>query len=299
ISLVAWESLRPSLLIVGNATIDLVDGKKSLGGAISYAAAVAEAYGVRACIVTAAGSDADLTMFHGHDLYIIPTKSTLTFEHTYTCPQLVAKIARSPAACGYMAQGEQRTLDPTGQYTPPSCPLPIIQVSIAGSFLLPKFLASRLAALSNRFVVTRGELGADDFSSDNTTFHFDAEKVNATDTNGAGDTFATAYMLALSRGSTDPGAVANWDGGQPGCHAAAVLQAGLHHTSAIRDASLWSQLRAASSLRWQWSTSKVAQVVHGIADHIEAVAGPASAMLQHCRSHAALAATRLRQRFGI
>ena len=72
-------------------------------------------------------------------------------------------------------------------------------------------------------------------------------QVNATDTNGAGDTFATAYMLALSRGSTDPGAVANWAASRavmlpqsckPGCI-----------TSAIRDATLWSQLRAASSLR--------------------------------------------------
>ena len=42
----------------------------------------------------------------------------------------------------------------------------------------PKGTVARLAALSNRFVVTRGELGADVFSSDNTTFHFDAEKVD-------------------------------------------------------------------------------------------------------------------------
>ena len=35
-------------------------------------------------------------------------------------------------------------------------------------------------------------------------------QVAAVDTNGAGDTFATAYMLALARRAGSPGAVANW-----------------------------------------------------------------------------------------
>lgn len=54
------------------------------GGAISYAAAVASAYGVRACIVTAAGPDADLSVFKGHELHVVPAQKTLTFEHSYT-----------------------------------------------------------------------------------------------------------------------------------------------------------------------------------------------------------------------
>ena len=54
------------------------------GGAISYAAAVASAYGIRACVVTAAGPDADLSVFRGHDLHVVPTNNTLTFEHSYT-----------------------------------------------------------------------------------------------------------------------------------------------------------------------------------------------------------------------
>lgn len=35
-------------------------------------------------------------------------------------------------------------------------------------------------------------------------------QVEAVDTNGAGDTFATAYMLALARRARSPGATANW-----------------------------------------------------------------------------------------
>ncbi len=54
------------------------------GGAIAYAAAVASAYGVKACIVTAAGPDADLAVFKGHELHVVSTNSTLTFEHSYT-----------------------------------------------------------------------------------------------------------------------------------------------------------------------------------------------------------------------
>lgn len=94
------------MLLVGNLTIDIVDKKKALvctaikawqgssiavakryavqGGAISYAAAVATAFGVKACIVTAASSDANLTVFEGHELHIVSTHETLTFEHTYT-----------------------------------------------------------------------------------------------------------------------------------------------------------------------------------------------------------------------
>ena len=51
----------PSLTLVGNVTVDIVDGRRVLGGAVSYAAAVASAWGVRACIVTANAADADLS----------------------------------------------------------------------------------------------------------------------------------------------------------------------------------------------------------------------------------------------
>lgn len=54
------------------------------GGAISYAAAVASAYGIHACVVTAAGPDADLSVFDNHELHVVHANNTLTFEHSYT-----------------------------------------------------------------------------------------------------------------------------------------------------------------------------------------------------------------------
>lgn len=73
---------------MGNATVDLFDdkgGQKALpGGAVSYAAAVATAYGIKACIVTAAGPDVDLSVFRGHEVHVIQSQATLTFAHSYT-----------------------------------------------------------------------------------------------------------------------------------------------------------------------------------------------------------------------
>lgn len=54
------------------------------GGAVSYAAAVLEGYGKRACVVTTAAEDADLTIFRNHKLHVVPSKETLTFAHSYT-----------------------------------------------------------------------------------------------------------------------------------------------------------------------------------------------------------------------
>ena len=35
-------------------------------------------------IVAVAGPDADLSVFEGHELHVLPANVTLTFEHTYT-----------------------------------------------------------------------------------------------------------------------------------------------------------------------------------------------------------------------
>ena len=75
----------PRILVVGNVTVDVVNGVASPGGAVVYAAAVLKAWGLSACIVTAAAdADAALEVFGGHDLHVVPSNATLTFEHSYT-----------------------------------------------------------------------------------------------------------------------------------------------------------------------------------------------------------------------
>lgn len=59
----------------------------SAGGAVTYAAAVAEGLGHRTCIVTAAAPDADLSSLRRsrlHEVVLVPANHTLTFEHSYT-----------------------------------------------------------------------------------------------------------------------------------------------------------------------------------------------------------------------
>ncbi len=102
---------RPSLLIVGPLTVDVVDGKHALGGAVSYAAAVAAGFGIKACVVTTAAPDTDVSPFSFHDLHIIHSNSTLTFHHTYTMwgnkrklrvtaqPNVQLSMSHVPPAC--------------------------------------------------------------------------------------------------------------------------------------------------------------------------------------------------------
>eukprot|EP00891_Asterochloris_glomerata_P009456 jgi/Astpho2/9456/Aster-01714 len=267
---VLTEMLRPQLLLVGNLTVDLVEGKKALGGSIAYAAAVATAYGVRACIVTAGGSDADLSAFQGHELHVVSTEQTLTFDHTYTWwgnnrklrvmarPNVTLTMEHVPPHCrrartallgpltpadldaasfvdhkqgwwdrllnfqqqvGYMAQGEQRALDKGGKVSALKEPNPQLVAALGPrtSVFLSDVETStwstetvpQLASKSARWLVTRGEFGADEVTAAGMQ-HLEAEKVTAVDTNGAGDTFATSYMLALAARRRSPGSDASW-----------------------------------------------------------------------------------------
>jgi chromosome partitioning protein len=71
----------PRVLIVGPVTTDVFDGRVALGGAVTFAARTATAFGVRARILTAARPGFDRAPFAGHDLHVIDTDSTLTFRH--------------------------------------------------------------------------------------------------------------------------------------------------------------------------------------------------------------------------
>lgn len=331
------EYWRPQLLLVGNVTVDLVDGKRALGGAVAYAAAVASALGVKACVVTAAGSDADMSVFRGHELHRVATNDTLTFEHTYTWwghrrklrvaaqPDETLTAAHVPRHCrrarvvllgpltprdmdcasfvrmrtgkwdkftgfqqqvGLMAQGLQRGTD-NGRVVPFKVPSEDLQKALGPTVSVflsdvetdpwPAGNISALAAQSARWLVTRGEFGADEYSDGNVTHH-PAVKTDVKDTNGAGDTFATAYMLAMAVNDRQPGVTANWAASR----AVAQPQACKPHcvASSIREALPWGRAK-------QW-----------VRDHMDAAFDAASElsaadMLHHLRQAGGYAAARV------
>lgn len=303
----AWGLLtysRPSVLLVGNVTIDLVDKKPALGGASAYAAAVLSAFGIRACIVTAAGGDADLSAFEGHDLHVVPSNATLTFEHTYTWwgnkrvlrvlaePNVTLNWNHVPVHCrrartvllgplmpkdidcqsfvhktrgwldgwlgfhqhiGLMAQGLQRSLDATKKVIPVKAPQSsllealnsevYVFLSDVETDIWPQGTVGNLTLQSARWLITRGEHGADEFSHKG-MHHLPPYKVDSVaDTNGAGDTFATAYMLALQSGWPSPGSFANWAASRAvmmpqDCKPHCVSQ-GMHANSTFAQVAKW------------------------------------------------------------
>lgn len=303
------ELRRPSLLLVGNVTVDLVDGKKALGGAVAYAAAVASALRVKAYIVTAGGKDADLSAFKGHKVLLLKTADTLTFEHSYTwwghrrklkvikqpdlvltadhvprwwrrarivvlgplTPQdmdcasfldlypegLMDRVTGFQQQIGLFAQGLQRGLDAgkVVSYKTPSSALiaalgPTVSVFLSDveTDSWPQGRIKGLASKSARWLVTRGDQGAHEFSPDGNVTHLPAVKTPAVDTNGAGDTFGTAYMMALAARDARPGHTANWAASR----AVLKAQACKPHcvTDSIRDDMPWGRLKA-----WLASTS--------------------------------------------
>jgi sugar/nucleoside kinase (ribokinase family) len=54
-----------------------------------------------------------------------------------------------------------------------------------------------------RVVITRGAAGSDIYGGGHDPIHIDATPAEPVDTNGAGDVFATAFMIALARGDDD------------------------------------------------------------------------------------------------
>ncbi|GFR40112.1 hypothetical protein Agub_g666 [Astrephomene gubernaculifera] len=286
------ELCRPDVLLVGTVTIDVMDdGSRPAGGAVSYAAAALRAYGLRACVVTVAGSDADLSVFEGHELHVVPAASTLTFEHTYTwfggtpaglfplgpaahhdvaghqrklrvtaSPNITLSRAHVPRHCqrartiilgpltqqeldarsfleydglwdqlsrgrqhiALMAQGFQRRLASDGRVLPLQTPSPQLLAGLGRWRRVSLFLSDvetdlwsedwlgLVVAAAERVLITRGSQGATEYNE--TGVHaIDVVPVDKVrDTNGAGDTFATGYMVALARGLPDPAHHASW-----------------------------------------------------------------------------------------
>src|SRR5690606_23013445 len=78
---------RGSLLIAGPVTWDRFSGRpggeRVPGGAVSYAARTAAAFGVRARVLVLASREADLTALDGHEVHVVTSTATLMNEHRF------------------------------------------------------------------------------------------------------------------------------------------------------------------------------------------------------------------------
>ena len=247
----ATTSAAPPILIVGHVTLDLFaagDAPSRLpGGAVSYAARTAAAFGKRATILTAGGPDVNLDALTGHDVEFSTVPTTLTFEFQsvnaqrrlrllgrsarplraddlparWRHPQLLilaplladdidfasfdAIAARDGRAI--LAQGLQRHVDASSIILHASHPTTALleHCSCDSSVFLSEHEIAgwsdhdleTVTARAARLVITRGAAGADVYTASRAPLHVDACAATPLDTTGAGDVFATAFMLAL------------------------------------------------------------------------------------------------------
>ena len=143
-------------------------------------------------------------------------------------PSFAALPARDGRAV--LAQGLQRELDESSvisHLSRPSSALLDACTSEASVFLSDEEISGwtredldAVARRTARVVVTRGAAGADIYYASQPPRHVDACAATAVDTTGAGDVFATAFMLALHEGEAAAARLAS------ACAAAAVEQRG-------------------------------------------------------------------------
>lgn len=244
-------SPTPDVLLVGPVTWDLFDdghAARRPGGAVSYAARVCTALGVRARVLTTAADDADFAAFESHDLHVVPSAETLTFHHALRDSRRVLQLrsaapptlravdlpldwseasttvigpllpddldlrsfrSLAPRREGLLAQGLQRYIGRDGtvhrlprpseslfEHARPTSTISLSAGEVSG-WSEAHFASIR--ARAERLIVTRGPDGADIYEGDEAR-HLAALPAEALDPTGAGDSFATAFVLTLDEG---------------------------------------------------------------------------------------------------
>lgn len=235
------------LLIVGPVTLDVFDDRVAAGGAVTYAARCASAFGVRAHILTAAQPGFDRSPFDGHELHAVDADATLAFRHRtvegrrhlrviddagwtlspldlppeWPAPDvlLLAPLLPDdidvlsflampgPRHRGLIAQGVLREVGAFGEVHRAEAASAILRAVARPdltAFVSQEDLDEDAAATPTALralVVTRGAAGVDVLSGTE-RLHVDAAPLvdPALDDTGAGDVFATAFMLALETG---------------------------------------------------------------------------------------------------
>lgn len=190
----------------------------------------------------------------------------------------------SPTYVGILAQGFQRRLEPppSGAVDAIQSPAPELLASLAPTATVflsdvetvgwPLAVMQRVADASDRLLVTHGENGASEYLPGGAARHVAATPVaKVVDTNGAGDTFATAYMVARAAGRADPGAFASFaasravlqpQGCKPGCASDLTrgqLAGWTRRERALMAPRLWWRLLRRTTARWAAALSAVRQ----------------------------------------
>jgi len=266
------------VVIVGAVTRDIFDDREATGGAVSFAARVAAAFGYPASILTTGsredaealcvrgsglteqtgqaltGSGRAGTPLEGHEVRWVESSATLTYRHRFSGGQRELTVLEQPerpltfndlpaewadaevlvlapllpddidvrsfrALDGVreralLAQGLLREVMPGEPVrTTEGYPYPLIGGTSEDTSIFlsddevqgwPRAAIEAVWSASRRIVVTRGERGAE-VRSGLRRFHVQraANRGPVVDTTGAGDVFATAFILALASGDSE------------------------------------------------------------------------------------------------
>lgn len=140
-------------------------------------------------------------------------------------PTIIEKLTGSGPRYGLMAQGLQRTLDGSGNVKLLNEPSPELLASLNNRVTVflsdvetdvwPPDAVSKVARQSQHLIITRGGAGADQHTPHNPevpkTFP-PYEIADVLDTNGAGDSFAMAFMIAAASRHKFPAEYGNYVG---------------------------------------------------------------------------------------
>lgn len=252
------DAVRIVPWIVGPVTIDRFDdGRRVPGGAVLYAARVAESAALRARVLTVASPEADTAALQPHETVLLPTEHTLTFAHhldgahrrlavearpgrtlsaedvppTWGAPgvlilgpllpediDIASFLDRWPETeTALLAQGLQRRVDAEGAVTHLDAPSEALRDAARPNVTVfmseeetspwPAGALGDLARRAGRVVLTRGDHGALVMRAGE-TIEVPAQRVEAIDPTGAGDVFATAFILGVRAGDRAAGRLA-------------------------------------------------------------------------------------------
>jgi hypothetical protein len=218
----------PDYLVIGTITKDLIAGGFTLGGTVTYAAVTASKLGKRAAIVTSAEADLALPdTLADVEIVCAPSQATTTFRNIYVDgvrEQYISALVHLGPLVGEIdeslvslfpnsraiatAQGWFRTWDETGhvslgewagaeQLLPHLAALILGEEDICGD----PWCIERYVSSTRTVVLTHGAQGATVYHAGQVR-HLPTRPAREVDLTGAGDVFASAFLVRLDETKT-------------------------------------------------------------------------------------------------